>query len=1213
MLLSSSRHRRAAVHDSVNESEADEGNGAFSGQQQIRERQHRQQQPHTNKPHLPPPHLLNRATSSSSPAASQSSSSGFASRRWSALIVVLAVLLAAIVLIVVRVNNDIAANEVDTEEFLSEPLYRRRIAPWYSLPSASSSSCSHIQPLKSFDRSTLPGIAALTSCASHSSNIAVVSSASTHPTAGMIGLTQLTTRWCVLVMSQRGNVTHATFTAGLQRGIESYVTAMRTRGEQNVPRAEDIDTKQLLARIAYIDQHEQRLLPYRLTSQVASGLSAPKNLGYLIALHAGASTIFDMADNTLYLPSTSRTGTTDLPYDVHHAHYVSAHAFTHTARGRSFAEVDDRSIAEQLLAAVPRRPTESAVRDVNVSVFNAHPVYGRADSWPRGFPIDWVHATLPVDPLANDDLCLGTYNSTNPHLQLCQPVIQHILSNHQPDTDAFYTATTPHPTAISDFLAPAGQRIHSFAARHAPAVAVPRGTYMPFNSWATVWPALEVAFGMLLPGSVPERIADVWRSYIIETVMSFMDAMPYTYGGGYCVAVTPPHVASLTARKGRRQSTAGATADSDLNLFTPVSSVLSWLSERQRGGSMNLERRVRDMLGVDVGEELRAPSAVQSEWLDMLMLLYVDMYEAGVLGESDIANVRAWLSDVQCIRQPQKASDHIRSIERRADRGIHKVLARTHPHFIDAPTASYPSACFPSYQLASATTESASAALNTPANHTTILASDGHTYPLSAYPHGFLWPDKSPSTRSNLHEADYYNQPVTSVAVPPPLRPYPPHRTPPKPRVDFVLRTFAGYSTLTGYMLRSLDMALNWRAVGDVIVVLDDSENDRHYAATLPDDVKVFYEPQPAWFDEWTNTAESANLGVKRSSKGYNLGVYSSWVADRYSDAEYICVLDPDMLMVTRNALPLMFDWDEEQQLYKPVWLCRDYPEPVFLGTSYRKMGLDEKTAPGCMQQLPVCVRRDLLRTVRLYMNSKYEKEGRAGELWEPYGLDPTVDRDSDYGAYQVYYAKLLAGAGEGSKLPKDALVPPSAFERTYVQMVNEDTFAAVCQFCIWGSYLLLHPIERQRYILHLQGDRRPESTCSHIRVGTHAAYLVPPPKISSAYYKLGDRVLAETVCRATGSDDCNRGWCEARGWWVDVAAVRSSASDGGGGGVLDVGLVGQDLLLKWETQNSWASEEHENKCKAYAMASIFQHYEWQQHYDLAPRPIRDKQCRTEE
>ena len=1127
-----------------------------------------------------------------SAASLYSSLSRFASQPYSALLVISAVAVALLVLLIVRDSYDVeTAEQVDAEQLYVQPLFRRRVAPWFRLPSQSSSSCpSSLQPLASVSRTSLAGIAVLTACAAHSSNIAVVSSASEHPTAGMIGLTQLTAHWCVLVMAERDDVSYATFAAGVHHGINSYVSAMRLRGESNIPRADDIDRAQLLARIAYIDHNEQRQLPYRLASLVQSSHTTPKNLGYLLALHAGATTIFDMDDNTLYLPSTSRTGNSGLPIDTHCAHYISAQSFAHSARSQAHIEAVDPSWSS-LTARAPSQPPESSMRAVDVTVFNPHPVYGRPDSWPRGFPIDWVHATLPNDPLAFDGLCLPNTTSI---AHFCRPVIQHMLSNQQPDVDAIYTTTVAAATSISDFLAPDGQRIRPFAARHAPAVAVPAGTYMPFNSRATVWLS-DVFFAMLLPSSLPARVADVWRSYIAETLLSFMES------GQFCLAVTPPHVASLSARNSSRHPR-GMTADSDLRLFAPTAAVLSWLTERQSGGSMDLQRRVRQVTGgPERYEWSRTLSFAQSEWMDMLMLLYADMFEVGVLGELDITYVQAWLSDVQCIQLHKEAVP--------TEQVTATAAAYVDPNTRIFPEVSSPSSCFPSYLLASSSTESSAAPFNIPANPSAVLASDGNTYPISAYPHSFLWPDKSPFTQSHLAEAAYYDH--TTATAPPPLRPYPPHLTPPKPRVDFVLRTFAGYSTLTSYMLKSLDTFLSWRAVGDVIVVLDESEVDRQYAATLPDDVKVYYEPLPAWFGDWNNTAESGNLGVKRSNNGYNLGVYSSWVADRYSEAEYICVLDPDMLMVTRNALPLMFDWDEQQRLYRPVWICRDFPEKIFVGTSYRKLGLNESTAPGCMQQLPVCVRRDLLRTMRLFMNNKYKTDRKVDEIWQPYSLDPDVDRDSDYEAYKTYYdQRLLAGGENNTHLPAYSLVPPSAFERTYVWMVNEDTFSAVCQFCVWGSYLMLHPTELKRYTLYLQGDKRPDSSCSHIRVGTHAAYLIPPPKISAPYYALADKVIAEGVCRATLASDCNRPWCEQKGWWLDVAGVRSA----GAGAELNVSaLVSQELLLKWETQDRWASEDHERKCKAYAVASIFQHYEWQQQYDLMSRSIRDKQCRTVE
>lgn len=514
MSWSSSQQRR--VHRSPAVAPYTNGNGGHSSAQQ----RGTQENGHSS-------HRLHRATRSSHSLVAR-----FLSQPYSALLVTSAVLVTALLLLLINDSAGVA-EAIDDDQSYAQPLFRRRVAPSYRLPSESATSCS-IQPFASLP-SSLTGVAALTSCMAHSSKVAVVSTASPHPTAGMIGLTQLTTQWCVLAMAARPNISSTTFAAGVSVGISSYSTAMRERGEQTVPRADSIDTGQVLSRIAYISHDEQQLLPYRLVSLAAPAHFTAKNVGYLLALHAGAKTIFDMDDTTLYLPSTSRTGNIDLPFDTDSAHYISAQSFTHSARGQTYAETS-QSAWLQFGAAALTRPAEFSLRDVTVNVFNPHPVYGRVDSWPRGFPIDWVHATLPTDPLSYDGLCLNHSTSVR---QFCRPVIQHILSNQRPDVDAIYTTTVNAATSISDFLAPNGQRIRPSAALHAPAVALPTGVYMPFNSRATVW-SEDVFFAMLLPSTVPARVADVWRSYIAETLLSFNQNHNDL---SFCVAVTAPHVA----------------------------------------------------------------------------------------------------------------------------------------------------------------------------------------------------------------------------------------------------------------------------------------------------------------------------------------------------------------------------------------------------------------------------------------------------------------------------------------------------------------------------------------------------------------------------------------------------------------------------------------------------------------------------------------------
>ena len=324
-------------------------------------------------------------------------------------------------------------------------------------------------------------------------------------------------------------------------------------------------------------------------------------------------------------------------------------------------------------------------------------------------------------------------------------------------------------------------------------------------------------------------------------------------------------------------------------------------------------------------------------------------------------------------------------------------------------------------------------------------------------------------------------------------------------------------------------------------------------------------------------------------------------VSDRYSDADYICVLDPDMLFISRGSLPLMFDWDEGQQLYKPIWICRDEPEELFVDSSYKLFGLDRDSAPGCMYQLPVCIHRSTLKRVRLRLNRQFNQSQPAD--YSQFGLDPEVDRDSEYDQYSRQYEARRAAAGAASLLPpRSGGVPPAAFDRTYMRMVNSDLSQAVCQFCVWGSYILLHPAERRLYTFHLQGNKRNNSSCPQIRAGTHSGYLVPQPKMSPAYYQLADQLLMDGVCRSALPTDCIVPSCAARSQWYDALSVRSV-------GVLPGAVLQQALLLKWELSGVFIDGPHDIRCRPYTMAAVQQLYEWIQHFDLAPQTKRDRHC----
>ena len=1045
--------------------------------------------------------------------------------------------------------------------FHASLLYSERtLANWRLLASVATSTATSLSPpfpsLSSLlsDATAAPpsppslssaGLSSFARCVGDSSaspHVAVVSTLSPHPTAAMLSVASFGSGWCVIVLAEAGGATWKDWTSDGSRAaaLIDYDRTLSSVAPTAAASHSSALSSSAFSRLSYIDRLEQRSLPYSVADLVASSQASVRHLGYLLAMHAGAAAILDLHDRTVYLPSTAYTGEDELPYERQAAHFPSAQPFTRQALQRT----DDES--------------------VSVSVLNPYPLYGEVHSWPRGLPLSRVGATLPSSVLAVDGVCLANSSQPTSVRRLCRPVVQHFLAGHYADVDGAYVSTRSSARRLPfDFLAPAARHTKPHTRRSAPAIAVPAGTYMPFNARSTLF--LPDAYAALaLPNTRQPCMADIARSYVLQTLLTYSSQQQQAE---QCVIVAPPHFAHVD------NGSSVATASQDWPSTASVDRLLGWLALRQYGGGRQMA--------------VQAASPRPSE---LLQWLYGALHEAGELEDADMALVRAWLSDVS--RLPHSPL---------AERGQSVAASNVGATESSSRNASSSPDCFPSYSLPSIALSAPSAPLNLPAQPDAILASDGRTYSLSDYADGFLFPDKYAAgvliDERPLHYAD-----ASSVKPAGRWLPYPPHRHPAKPRVDFILRAFGGYSPLTSALLRSMDSFVPWRQLGEVIVVLDDSDADRQYASSLPDDVRVHFEPKPAFFAEWgTAVQQTGALGVARQANGYALGLYSNWVSDRYSSADYICVLDPDMLFVGRASLPLMFDWDEAQQLYRPVWICRDTPEPIFVDSSYALFGLNQSTAPGCMFQLPVCVHRATLKRVRMKLNEDFSRANSSD--YASYGLDPAVDRDSDYEQYGRQYDAKRAEAG--SLLPaREGGVAPSAFDRTYMQMVNRDLGHAVCQFCVWGSFILLQPDERRLYSLHLQGNKDNSSECPQIRAATHSGYLVPLPKMSPAYYQLADRLLMEGACHSALPSDCIVPLCSARSQWYDAMSARSAAS-----GVLSADVLRQELLYKWELQGMFLDGDHDRRCKPYAMAAAQQLYEWVQQFDLTHRTRRDRHC----
>ena len=114
---------------------------------------------------------------------------------------------------------------------------------------------------------------------------------------------------------------------------------------------------------------------------------------------------------------------------------------------------------------------------------NIYKYFTDSQIWPRGFPLDCARDTPPpMEALPQSE-------------SLCP--IQQGLTDGNPDVDAIYRLLFPLPVSF----------------QRAPAVAVSRGTWCPFNSQNTTW--FSQAFPLLyLPAYCPFRTTDIWRSLI---------------------------------------------------------------------------------------------------------------------------------------------------------------------------------------------------------------------------------------------------------------------------------------------------------------------------------------------------------------------------------------------------------------------------------------------------------------------------------------------------------------------------------------------------------------------------------------------------------------------------------------------------------------------------------------------------------------------------
>lgn len=217
-----------------------------------------------------------------------------------------------------------------------------------------------------------------------------------------------------------------------------------------------------LTNVYYLSFEDQSKLSYSIIAHLKPNHFGRKNLGYLYAIHHGASFIWDTDDdNILTAPEhldnlvkfASSSAPVDLLTSTHHL-WNPYHSFTHMP----------------MISAMPE-----------------------STRWPRGFPLQYVNDVESRNNTVRKTIStidVGVYQS---------------LANNDPDVDAIYRLTKEIPMS---FLG-TGEKI-----------SLRPNQYAPFNAQATLW-SKNSFWALLLPVSVHGRVSDIWRSYIAEKLMSY--------------------------------------------------------------------------------------------------------------------------------------------------------------------------------------------------------------------------------------------------------------------------------------------------------------------------------------------------------------------------------------------------------------------------------------------------------------------------------------------------------------------------------------------------------------------------------------------------------------------------------------------------------------------------------------------------------------------
>ena len=559
-------------------------------------------------------------------------------------------------------------------------LYNPSRNPTDSVPSALPDlvelSSNHSSPSASPVRSLLSCLAAASTGTSSSSSssssasrpslrrVGVVSSTQPAPSAVSLSLALRSSMWCVLV------VTAATATANTAAGAaDANATAaavdsfhqLGLHDSLGLAATAEEEGERLAERLIVVSADELLSLPYASSARGAAGhwsMSRAKNVAYLLAIHAGADVVYD-TDSAAPVVSSS-----DLP-----AMYMS-HTF-------SIPRIDQRTVMRHTLSLplpVDRRTrppsNHSAVRplsagsslhNISAVLLNPYPWLGHAELWPRGFPIPQVEHSL--------DRINASSDSLHEQYQHCLPVIQQLVPEQRSELDldhhAEWFARMQHKRQQPEQQQEEQQEMATPPER----VGLPFRSFAPVNGQSSVWLSSALSL-LLLPVTVHPRVADIWRSYFAETLLSYgrVNNRPYDAslhsdsrqgadwagpdGVSLLAGDIEPCVAfsrAQTLRNNRSASPAVVVDPIERPFAEEAERLIAFLASRQHGQPFDLLTRAR--------QRIQPQQYGEVTQLHLMAELYADLYEAGLVEWDDVQAAIDWVTDMRSVAAVREADN----------------------------------------------------------------------------------------------------------------------------------------------------------------------------------------------------------------------------------------------------------------------------------------------------------------------------------------------------------------------------------------------------------------------------------------------------------------------------------------------------------------------------------------------------------------------------